>query len=135
MNEINSKTRIIYILSFCLYILAVCYLCFARPDDIPSIEITFFGLPVDKIVHFLMFFPFPVLAFKAFDSEDSKPGRRILLIIGIGAAGTALAALTEFVQGYLSYRSEDAYDLFSDYIGLGAGVVVVIIYLIFRKHR
>ena len=131
----DSRTRIVYIFFFCLYILAVFYLCFAKPDDMPSIEITFFGLPIDKVVHFIMFLPFPILAFKAFDSENIKSGRRLLLLSGIAAAGGAIAALTEFIQGYLSYRSEDAHDLFSDLIGLGTGIACVIIYLTFRKLR
>jgi VanZ family protein len=101
----------------------------------PSFELTFFGLPIDKVVHFLMFLPFPFLAFKTLDSEVPKHGRRGLLILGITAAGTALAALTEFVQGYLSYRSEDTYDLLSDYMGLGSGIIILIIYLIFKRLR
>ena len=130
-----TRTRIISLILFSLYIAAVCYLCFAKPDEMPSIEISFFGLPIDKVVHFLMFLPFPILAFKAFESDNYKTGRRILLLLGIAAAGIALAAMTEFVQGFLSYRSEDTYDLFSDYMGLGTGMVGVIIYLIFRKLR
>lgn len=131
----DYRTRIIYIFFFCLYILALCYLCFAKPDDIPSIELTFFGLPIDKVAHFLMFLPFPLLAFKAFEPADCRSGRRILLLLGITAAGTALAAFTEFIQGYLSYRSEEASDLISDYMGLGTGLIIVIIYLIFRRPR
>ena len=131
----DSGTRIVYIFFFCIYIMAVFYLCFAKPDDMPSIEISFFGLPIDKVVHFLMFLPFPILAFKALDSENLKSGRRILLISGIAAAGGAIATLTEFMQGYLSYRSEDPYDLFADFIGLCTGIAGVIIYLIFRKLR
>ena len=130
-----TRTRIIASIAFCIYIAGLCYLCFARPDEIPSIELMFFGLPIDKVVHFLMFLPFPILAFKAFESEDYKSGRLSLLLLGITAAGIALAALTEFVQGYLSYRSEEASDLISDYIGLGTGVIIVILYLIFRRLR
>ena len=130
-----TRTRIISLILFCLYIIAVGYLCFAKPDDIPSVEISFFGLPIDKVAHFLMFLPFPLLAFLTFDTEDSKAGRRTLLLLGIVAAGIALAALTEFIQGYLAYRSEDTFDLLSDCMGLGTGVIAVIIYLIFRKFR
>jgi VanZ family protein len=101
----------------------------------PSVEISFFGLPVDKVAHFLMFLPFPSLAFLTFDSEDSRTGRRAILVLGIVAAGIAMAALTEFIQGFLAYRSEDAFDLLSDCAGLGAGVVALIIYLTFRKFR
>ena len=130
-----TRTRIISLILFCLYIIAVGYLCFAKPDDMPSVEISFFGLPIDKVAHFLMFLPFPLLAFLTFDTEDSKAGRRTLLMLGIVAAGIAGAALTEFIQGYLAYRSEDAFDLLSDCMGLGTGVIAVIIYLIFRKFR
>ena len=130
-----TRTRIISLILFCLYIIAVGYLCFAKPDDIPSVEISFFGLPIDKVAHFLMFLPFPLLAFLTFDTEDSKAGRRTLLLLGVVAAGIAVAALTELIQGYLAYRSEDAFDLLADSIGLGAGIAVVIIYLIIRRLR
>lgn len=130
-----TRKRIISLILFCIYIMAVCYLCFAKPDDMPSVQISFWGLPIDKVVHFLMFLPFPLLAFLAFDSEDSRIGRRALLLLGIVAAGIAVAALTEFIQGFLAYRSEDAFDLLSDCIGLCTGVVVMIIYLIIRKIR
>lgn len=130
-----TRTRTISLILFCIYIIAVAYLCFAKPEDMPSLEISFFGLPIDKVAHFLMFLPFPLLAFLTFDTEDAKAGRRTLLLLGIVAAGMALAALTEFIQGFLAYRSEDSSDLLADYIGLGTGVVVLIIYLIIRKFR
>lgn len=130
-----TRTRIISFIVFCLYIAAVCYLCFSKPDDIPTIQFNFLGLPIDKIVHFLMFLPFPLLAFLSFDAKDSKNGRRLLLMLGIVAAGIALAAATEFIQGRLQYRSEDRYDLLSDVSGLFIGAVIVIIYKIFRKNR
>lgn len=89
-----TRTRIISFVVFCLYIAAVCYLCFSKPGDIPTIQLNFFGLPVDKIVHFLMFLPFPLLAYRSFDSTDSRNSRRILLIVGMTAAVIALAAVT-----------------------------------------
>lgn len=135
MQILMTRTRIISITVFFIYIAALCYLCFAKPDDMPSVEINFFGLPLDKVAHFLMFLPFPFLAFVSFESRDSGIGRRILLLFGTVCAETALAALTEFIQGYLAYRSEDSYDLLSDCIGLGAGTIATIIYLIFRKLR
>lgn len=130
-----TRTRIISLVVFCLYIAAVCYLCFAKPDNIPVVQFSFFGLPIDRPVHFLMFLPFPLLAFNAFDSEGAKVGRRALLISGIAAAGMALAVMTEYIQGLLAYRSQDAYDLLSDFLGLSTGVVIVIVYMIFRKLR
>ena len=129
------KGQIPYIVIFCLYIVAVIYLCFAKPDDVPSLDICFLGLPFDKVAHFIMFTPFPILAYKVFDSENLTNIRRGLLIFAITAVGVGLAAMTELIQSHLSYRSADVYDLFSDFTGICAGVVVVIIYYLIRGHK
>ena len=129
-----AKRQIPYVIIFCLYIAAVIYLCFAKPDDVPSLEIFFLGLPFDKVGHFIMFTPFPILAYKVFDSGNLTNSRRILLIFAITATGVGLAAMTEFIQSHLAYRSADVHDLFSDLIGICTGVVVAIYFLI-RKHK
>ena len=55
----SQKQKIAFRILFFLYIAAVLYLCFGRFDNAPSIELNLWGIPTDKIVHFLMFFPFP----------------------------------------------------------------------------
>jgi hypothetical protein len=72
--------RIIFLLLFCLYIAAVAYLCFARPDEVPSLPETWFGLPADKVAHFLMFLPFPFLGYIAFEGNGMNWWKKALLM-------------------------------------------------------
>ena len=58
----NRKQLTYARIAFAAYIVAVLVLCFAKfpsTDDVPT---ELWGIPMDKIVHFLMFFPLPLLA-------------------------------------------------------------------------
>ena len=91
--------------------LAVGYLCFSRPDEIPSIPLDWFGIPTDKIAHFVMFTPFPILASLAFIPEKYGKFRKVLGIIAIAALGAVTAAATEQIQEVLGYRCYETKDM------------------------
>ena len=96
--------RIIYIIIFCLYIAAVAYLCFAKPEDVPQLPELWLGLPADKVAHFTMFLPFPILGYIAFEVPQMKIWKRILLIIALIIIGLTAAICTEQMQAVLAYR-------------------------------
>ena len=125
--------RIIYLISFCLYLAAVAYLCFAKPNEVPNLPEFWFGLPADKIGHFLMFTPFPFLGYLAFYNRQMSRGRKTLLIIGLLATGAAASAGTEQIQAILQYRTADIYDLLANTIGLMCGGVATLIYILVRE--
>ena len=50
------RQRIAIRLLFILYIAGVLYLCFGHFDNTPSVPLTLWGIPTDKVVHFAMFF-------------------------------------------------------------------------------
>ena len=52
-------------------------LCFTSSDKLPDIQKTIFGFPTDKVAHFLMFLPFPILFYMAWDHDTSKALRSI----------------------------------------------------------
>ncbi len=66
-----TKRRRIYRIITTVYLLAVAYLCFASSSGLPSIKEWHFFIPADKVVHFLMFFPFPILAYLSFGKGDN----------------------------------------------------------------
>ena len=76
------KRRIFYIFAFCVYIASILALCLIKPDDLPQPEIYFFGLPVDKVVHFLMFLPFPVLVYMMLFENTRKKWQDMLILAG-----------------------------------------------------
>lgn len=121
---------------FFLYLAAVLVLCFAQFKSTPDVPTSFLGIPTDKVVHFCMFFPFPILAFLAFDKyTESIPAT--IAFAGISfVVGFLLACGTEWGQATLTnYRSGDRYDLLSDTLALTAGTLLVVFWDIFKQRR
>ena len=115
---------------FALYLIAVAVLCFGKFESSQDVPMELWGLPMDKVVHFLMFFPLPVLAYLAFDRYKGK-----LLWTGVTfLGGCAYAAFTELVQSRLPYRSGDPADFKADFLALAACTVVILI-IILLKHK
>lgn len=119
-----------------VYLAAVLFLCFGKfepTDDIPS---SFLGIPMDKIAHFLMFSPWVVLwlfaCFYKSEIKASGPFRGILIAL---TGGIAFAAMTELGQGMSGYRSMEAADLLSDSLGIVAGALASVIFLIIQHKK
>ncbi len=130
----STKTILSRIL-FVLYLAAIAFLCFMRVDKLPEIQHEIFGLPADKIAHFLMFLPFPILAFLAYDHVTDKPWRCVLFAVLNFLCGAAIAFFTEYVQGLLPYRSRDAADFKADLIAIGISTFVVFLIDIFHTRN
>ena len=117
---------------FAVYLAAVAFLCFGQFSSSYDVPMDLWGIPTDKVVHFLMFFPFPLLACLAFGGYRGKPGQAILKTVAAFLAGCAFAAGTEWVQTRLPYRSGDPVDFQADALAL---VLSSIIVLVLVKHR
>ncbi len=127
------KKRHIWFILLCAYIVAVAYLCFMKPDDIPALDPYFLGIPVDKLAHFLMFFPFPIVSYGAFMPESGKKAAHLVILLVLTAAGLGLAIGTEHVQGQLGYRSEDIHDFYADLAGIICSAVLTMIYILAKR--
>lgn len=128
--------RLIARILFFLYIAAVLVLCFGQFKDAPSVPWTLLGIPSDKLVHFCMFFPFPILAFLAFDKYTETP-RSTFLFSGITfLVGVALAFGTEWGQAHLTtYRSGDPLDWLADISALFISTLIVIIWDLLKQRK
>ncbi len=115
------KRTIIFRLLTLLYLVAIAVLCFANFSSMPDVQKSFLGIPTDKIVHFLMFIPFPVLAYWSFSPKRITIVKMLLMLAAIFAAGCLIAWGTEYVQGKLPYRKMDMTDFKADRIGLAIG--------------
>jgi len=129
-----TTRRIIYIIVLCLYIAAVAFLCFAKPEDMLQMPSLWFGLPADQVGHFLMFMPFPILAFLTFETEGMTVGRKILLLAVLMTVGAGLAMGTEHIQAQLAYRAAETGDFYADAAGLAIGGAAVLLFIL-RKDR
>ena len=122
----STKTILARILFF-LYLAAIAFLCFMHADKIPDMQKTLFGIPTDKVAHFLMFLPFPILTFLAFDHVTNKVWSAVLFAVLTFAVGAAIAWGTEYIQGMLPYRSRDVADFRADLLALGISTLGVFI--------
>lgn len=112
---------------FVLYVIAVLFVCFLRPDRMPDIQKTILGIPTDKVAHFIMFLPFPILASLSFCKPQNKVWNVLFSSVLLLLAGTCLAALTEYLQGFLPYRSKDFSDFEADFIAVLISSLVVFV--------
>lgn len=130
MTDVKSKrysgiTAAIYL----LYIATVFFLCLYHFKSNPEIPSYFLGIPIDKIVHFSMMFPFPFLTliFLKVTCSSSLKGfwlNAVILIFGI-----CLAIITEFCQEVLtSYRTPDITDVAADLCGIVAGCLLIMLF-------
>ena len=129
-----SKSGRIFLLLFIAYLALVAWCCFGHFDSLPDIQSELFGIPTDKVVHFLMFLPFVFLGYMAFSSLTKKRWQSVLLALAVLGAGALIAVATEVGQSFTTYRSGDPLDLAADACGLALAFIVVIV-LIFFKNR
>ena len=118
-----------------LYLCAIGVLCFANFSGMTDVPETLFGIPADKIVHFLMFLPFPVLVFFSFRLSGTGVVKSLLLIIAIFAVGCLFAWGTEYVQGLLPYRDMDMEDFKADRLGLACGSLITFFVRLLFIHK
>lgn len=126
MKKKTSTRAIVFKILMLGYILSVMYLCFANFNKLPDVPRQLFGIPMDKIVHFCMFFPFPIFGFYAYDRLTDTPLKALAAVIMLFAFGGIFAGLTEIAQGMLPYRTEDIKDFKADLIGIGLASVIVL---------
>jgi len=123
----NRTRSVLFTIVMCLYIGTVAYLCFANFHKLPDVPKTLLGIPMDKIVHFCMFFPFPVLAYLAYDKLTDTPLKALAALISICAVGCIFAGITEIIQGSLPYRRQDIKDFGSDCLAIGIASILTFI--------
>lgn len=120
-----------------VYMAGVAYLCFGNFNDLPDIQKSLLGIPLDKIVHFGMFFPAPLIGFFAFNKEPLSPGRSAVSLLCICSVACIFAGLTEIIQGTLPYRSEDIRDFEADCLAIVIATVLVFIinFCLYKKAK
>ena len=122
----TPKTILARILFF-LYLAVVAFLCFMHVDKLPDVQKFIFGIPTDKVAHFLMFLPFPILAYLAYDHLTNKLSHAALFAFATLVLGALLAYGTEYIQGKLPYRSMDMNDFKADLLALVLSCIFVFI--------
>ena len=131
-----DKKKLILRVLFFVYLAAVLYLCFGKFENTPNVPWSILGIPSDKLVHFCMFFPFPILAFLAFDKYTETPKTTFLFSGITWVLGLLLALGTEWGQAHLTtWRSGDPLDLTADVLSITLSTVLVIIWDLSKQKK
>lgn len=126
---INIRSRKTFIALFCIYLIAVAVACFSKPSNLPDLSAgTFMGIPMDKVLHFIMFIPFPVLASMSVFEPKRNMTSNLATLLVIAVTGIGIAYATEAIQAELGYRSYDPKDLYADTIGILTGAIATAIF-------
>ncbi len=129
------RRKQIWTVLFCVYLAAVAFLCFMKTDDLPEMPMMIFGIPLDKIVHFFMFFPYPFIAYEAFEPKGKKRYVHYIILAVIMVTGFGLAVGTEEIQGLLGYRESDMNDANADMLGIICSTIITGIYIRIKENR
>ena len=120
-----KKSNKIFLALFAIYLVLVAYCCFWNFDSLPAVDSTMFGIPTDKLVHFIMFFPFPILCYLAFEKGWKEPWQILLAVLAVAAMGLGVAAATEVGQSFTGYRSGDPKDFRADALAVGISSLII----------
>lgn len=111
------------------YIAALMFLCLADFGGVHMPPKFWFNIPSDKVVHFLMFFPFPIIAWLFTKARIRSNAKWLRMLLVIFFLGILLGFLTEMLQGMTGYRSKDYFDALADASGIFAGCLLIILFL------
>ena len=116
----KRKTYIIVTALFLVYIAAVLCLCLMNfSDNTPELPQFFLGIPMDKLVHFLMFFAYPATGWLMLTYNKTLKMRQGFTFPVLLITGLLFAAFTETAQGlFTTYREPDNMDFVADAIGI-----------------
>ncbi len=131
----QNKSRITVRIILILYLLGLCFCCFWDFRGSVDMSRDLFGLPADKVTHFLMFFPFPVITYLSFPKFSDTPLGFLRFSIITLIVGIVTGAATELVQGWSGYRSCDKMDLLADCCGLASSTLMVQFHEAFIRKR
>ena len=116
-----------------LYLCAVAVLCFANMGKAPT-QGEIWGIPSDKIAHFLLFIPFPFVAWRCTRPRTETVPYIVGKICLIFLLGLLLGFATEYIQGYLPQRCRELLDFLADFCGITAACLSIVIFKLCRQE-
>ena len=121
----------LWIVLFCLYMAGVAWLYFSSGEVSFELPKSLFGIPFDKVVHYSMFLPFPILFTLAL---DFRSWWRTLSISSLLAV--AIAFLFETLQSRITEtRVTDPADLNANVLGITTGLAIMVIAGLIARKR
>ena len=125
----NASAHITSVAVFILYLGVLVYLCFGHPTAFFKVPHSLWGIPIDKVIHFLMFFPYPFFAQAAFYFKNRWRSLVFVIITGI-----IFCFAFELLQDKITtYRTTDPWDLFYNVAAVTVGSTIIALVTLFRK--
>ncbi len=94
-----------------------------------------FGIEIDKVVHFIVFLPYPFLLWLAFNKRFIRHGNLFLCLL-IPLSGLIFAIATEFLQSLNPTRDFDIFDILANILSIiFASLVLNVIHFINDRSR
>lgn len=116
---------LLYKFLFFIYLIALlCLMLLTIKTDQMEIPKQFLGIEIDKVVHFIIFFPYSILAWLAFNVSCTKRFKNWTFLV-IVFSGLLLAASTELTQSFNPNRNYDPNDMLANFIAVFAGTFVI----------
>ncbi|MBR0223557.1 MAG: hypothetical protein IJL93_04695 [Bacteroidales bacterium] len=126
-----KNARILKIILFLAYVATVAWLCFGTFKPGSDIPRDILGIPTDKVVHFLMFLPFPLLGTLAFDFRSWWRALSMSTLLA-----NLMAFTFEHLQSRLTtVRITDPSDLNANFLGISLGLLITILIGLLSKKK
>ena len=133
----HKGIRILIIVGYTLYILAVAYLCFFNVG-IPDMNLGdyWLGIRKDRIAQFLMFFPFTFLSYLLYKYTPVLKALHRHSVSMSFLTGVLIAAATEIIQKeFIPGREGDVWDFVADVTAITLATIILIIYHQIEKKK
>ena len=125
----NTSGHITSIAVFIIYLGVLSYLCFGHPTAFFKVPRTLWGIPIDRCIHFAMFFPYPFFAQAAFYFRNRW--RSLVLVI---LTGMIFCFTFELLQDKITtWRTSDPWDLSFNVAAVTIGSMIIAFFNLFRK--
>lgn len=135
MKGFHAVNSLIKSLFFVYLIVILSIMIFTiNTEDIKAPDLLF-GIEIDKVVHFLVFLPYPFLLWLAFNKRFIKH-RNLFICFLIPLTGLLFAIATELLQSLNPTRDFDIFDILANILSIiFASLVLNVIHFINDRSR
>ena len=116
-----------------VYVIVILCLCLGTFQGPSGMWKTLLGIQLDKVIHFIMYLPYPLLALWAF-YQGKNWGRFLLVVLLIGVAYSGAVELMQAL--FTDSRSAEWGDLLANTLGMGTtGLLSALVFFIREKCK
>ncbi len=135
MKGFHISNSLIKIFFFVYVIVIISIMVFTINTEDIKAPALIFGIEIDKVVHFIVFLPYPFLLWLAFNKRFTRH-RKLFLRFLIPMNGLLFAIITELLQSLNPSRDFDFFDILANILSIiFASMVLNVIHFINDRSR